>query len=101
MAKPTRATFRGDIEGLRAVAGGTVVLCHAGLAVFAGGYVGVDVFFVISGFLISGLLVGELERKRRISLSAFYGRRAKRQLPMAVIDLAFAAVVSAIIFGPL
>jgi len=101
MAKRTAAAYRGDIEGLRAVAVGTVVLCHAGLAVFAGGYVGVDVFFVISGFLISGLLVGELERSGRISLSAFYGRRAKRLLPMAAIVLAFVAVVSAILFTPL
>jgi peptidoglycan/LPS O-acetylase OafA/YrhL len=101
VAKRSRAAYRGDIEGLRAVAVVTVVLCHAGLAVFAGGYVGVDVFFVISGFLISGLLVGELERTGRISLSAFYGRRAKRLLPMAAILLAFVAVLSAILFSPL
>jgi len=96
-----RAAHRGDIEGLRAVAVGTVVLCHAGLAAFAGGYVGVDVFFVISGFLITGLLVGELERSGHISLSAFYGRRAKRLLPMAAIVLVFVAVMSAVLFSPL
>src|SRR4051795_6503097 len=70
--------FRPDIEGLRAVAIAAVLLCHAGIPFFAGGYVGVDVFFVISGFLITRLLLGELERTGTLSLRAFYARRAKR-----------------------
>ena len=53
--------FRPDIQGLRAVAVGLVLLYHAGLALFPGGYVGVDVFFVISGFLITGMLVRQAE----------------------------------------
>jgi hypothetical protein len=65
-----RLTYRRDVDGLRAVAIVLVVLFHAGVGVVPGGYVGVDVFFVISGFLITGLLVGEL-RHRRVSLSAF------------------------------
>ena len=56
--------FRPDIEGLRAIAIVAVLLCHAGVPFLAGGYVGVDVFFVISGFLITRLLVGELDRTR-------------------------------------
>ena len=54
--------FRPDIEGMRAIAIVAVLLCHAGIPFLAGGYVGVDVFFVISGFLITRLLVGELDR---------------------------------------
>ena len=59
---PDKSSFRPDIEGMRAVAIGAVLLCHAGLPFLAGGYVGVDVFFVISGFLITRLLLGELDR---------------------------------------
>src|ERR1700749_3835713 len=72
--------FRPDIEGLRAVAIVAVLLCHAGLAFVAGGYVGVDVFFVISGFLITRLLLGELDRDRTASLPRFYARRIRRLL---------------------
>ena len=60
------AGFRADIEGLRAVAILTVLAYHAGLPV-RGGFVGVDIFFVISGFLITGLLVAELDRNGSIS----------------------------------
>ncbi|MCI0689542.1 MAG: acyltransferase [Sporichthyaceae bacterium] len=86
--------FRGDVEGLRAVAVGLVLLYHAGLAFVPGGFVGVDVFFVISGFLITGLLVKELRRTGRISLVGFYARRAKRLLPAtAAVLIATAALV--------
>ncbi|MCZ9345616.1 acyltransferase, partial [Streptomyces sp. TRM76130] len=78
-----RPGFRPDIEGLRALAIGLVLLYHAGAARLAGGYVGVDVFFVISGFLITGLLVRELERTGRVSLTGFYARRMRRLLPSA------------------
>lgn len=80
-AKPT---FRPDIEGLRAVAVGLVVLGHAGFPYLDGGYVGVDVFFVISGFLITSLLLRELAGTGGISVVGFYARRATRLLPMAV-----------------
>ena len=76
--------FRPDIEGLRAVAVTLVVLSHLGLG-FPGGYVGVDVFFVISGFLISRQLLGELQRTSRISLKGFYARRVRRILPAATV----------------
>ncbi|GGN62931.1 acyltransferase [Actinoplanes lobatus] len=77
--------FRPDIEGLRAVAVTLVVLSHAGAGRFAGGYVGVDVFFVISGFLITTLLLAEQTRAGRISLRRFYARRALRLLPVATV----------------
>lgn len=77
--------FRGDIQGLRAVAVLLVALDHAAIGPFHGGFVGVDVFFVISGYLITSLLVGEVSRNGRISLVAFYSRRARRILPAATL----------------
>ncbi len=73
--------YRRDIDGLRAVAVTSVVAYHAGAPGFGGGFVGVDVFFVISGFLITGLLVKELRERGSIDLLAFYARRARRLLP--------------------
>ena len=63
--------FRPDVEGLRFVAVVTVVLFHAGVSWMSGGYVGVDVFFVISGFLITSLILREHEERNRISLTGF------------------------------
>ena len=68
-----------------------VVLDHARIGPFHGGFVGVDVFFVISGFLITGLLVNEAQRTHRISLLGFYARRAKRIIPAATVVLAATA----------
>ncbi|MDT0276832.1 acyltransferase family protein [Blastococcus goldschmidtiae] len=79
--------FRPDIQGLRAVAVGLVVADHV-LGWPAGGFIGVDVFFVISGFLITSLLVRERSRTGRISFRAFYARRARRLLPAALLTLA-------------
>jgi len=92
--------FRPDVEGLRAVAIGAVLLCHAGVPFLAGGYVGVDVFFVVSGFLITRLLVGELDRTGRVSLRRFYARRARRLLPLSAVLLAVVGVLSLLIFSP-
>jgi peptidoglycan/LPS O-acetylase OafA/YrhL len=80
-------SFRPDIEGLRAVAVSLVVLSHLGLGC-PGGYVGVDVFFVISGFLITRQLFGELSRTGRVSIRAFYARRVRRILPAATVVIA-------------
>ena len=88
-----RSGFRPDIEGLRAIAILTVVAYHAGLPL-RGGFVGVDIFFVISGFLITGLLVTELERKGSISWIRFVGRRIRRLLPAAVLVLVAISVAS-------
>jgi peptidoglycan/LPS O-acetylase OafA/YrhL len=85
-------SFRPDIEGLRAVAVMLVIAFHAGVPRITGGYVGVDVFYVISGFLITGLLVDELERTGTISLRGFYARRARRLLPLAALVLVAVAV---------
>lgn len=83
---------RTDIEGLRAVAVLSVLLFHAGVPGMEGGYVGVDVFFVLSGFLITSLMVDERDGTGRISLAGFYARRIRRILPMsslvAVVTLA-------------
>ena len=91
--------FRADVEGLRAVAVLAVVLYHAGI--FGGGFVGVDIFFVISGFLITGLLWREVQGSGRISFSAFYGRRARRLLPAAMVVLIATVLASAAILSPL
>jgi len=93
--------FRPDIEGLRAIAIVAVLLAHAGVPFLAGGYVGVDVFFVISGFLITGLLVRELEGTGTISLRGFYARRAKRLLPLSAVLLTAVGVLSMILLSPL
>ena len=84
--------FRPDIEGLRAIAVVLVVAFHAGVPAISGGYVGVDVFYVISGFLITGLLVEELRAPGRSRSHAFYARRALRLLPMAALVLVAVAV---------
>ncbi len=76
-----QARFRPDIEGLRAVAVLAVVLFHAEVPGVGGGYVGVDVFFVISGFLITGLLWREANTTGTVGLRRFYGARARRLLP--------------------
>jgi peptidoglycan/LPS O-acetylase OafA/YrhL len=83
IASPAR--HRPDIQGLRAVAVLLVVLSHAGVPGLAGGYVGVDVFFVISGFLITGLLLRERLVGGRLSLARFYARRAVRLLPASAL----------------
>lgn len=78
-------TKRADIEGLRAIAVGLVVLYHAGVTILPGGFVGVDVFFVISGFLITGVIVRELESSGSLNLRRFYARRLRRLLPAAIL----------------
>ncbi|MGI5183051.1 acyltransferase family protein [Dactylosporangium sp. CA-152071] len=82
---PAADRFRPDIEGLRAVAVLLVVANHAGLGLVHGGYVGVDVFFVISGFLITLHLFRELQQTGRIRFGAFYGRRIVRLLPASTV----------------
>nr|WP_257720773.1 acyltransferase [Mycobacterium sp. JS623] len=77
--------FRPDIEGMRAVAVGLVLLFHAYQRPFTGGFVGVDVFFVISGFLITSLLVREHTKTARVSIAQFYGRRVRRILPASTV----------------
>lgn len=80
---PSGHRFRPDIQGLRAVAVVAVILYHARIAPFTGGYVGVDVFFVISGFVITGYLLRRREHAHGISMPAFYANRARRIIPAA------------------
>ena len=93
--------FRPDIEGLRAVAVIAVVLYHADIPGVAGGYIGVDVFFVISGFLITGLLWREVSAANTIRLGRFYGARARRLLPAAATVGIATAVGAAVVLPPL
>ncbi len=94
MHPTSRLEFRGDIEGMRAVAVLLVVIGHASIGWFAGGYIGVDVFFVISGFLITSLLTQELTATGTISIRQFYTRRALRLLPASTVVL-LATVIAA------
>lgn len=91
--------FRLDIQGLRAVAVLLVVLYHAHVPGLTGGYVGVDVFFVISGFLITGHIVREIAEHGRLSLGAFYARRVRRLLPAALV-VVLTTLVVARVWGP-
>jgi len=95
----TKPDFRPDIQGLRAVAVLLVVANHAGIEQLAGGFVGVDVFFVISGFLITGLLIKEAQLGRGISLPNFYARRARRILPAATLVLLVTVGASMLLLG--
>ena len=92
--------LRRDIEGLRAVAVAAVVLYHAGTGL-SGGFVGVDVFFVVSGFLITSLLVDERAGTGRISLSRFYARRARRLLPASALVIVATVLASRALLEPL
>jgi peptidoglycan/LPS O-acetylase OafA/YrhL len=96
-----RGRFRPDIEGLRAIAVVAVVLYHAHVTQLSGGFAGVDVFFVVSGYLITGLLWRELREKRRISLSGFYSRRARRLLPASMLVVVVTALASRAWLPPL
>jgi peptidoglycan/LPS O-acetylase OafA/YrhL len=84
---------RRDIQGLRALAVVAVVLCHA-IGWPTGGFAGVDVFFVISGFLITGLLLREVDRTGRISLRGFAARRVRRILPASLVVLVAVAFLA-------
>ena len=96
-----QAGFRQDIEGLRAVAVLAVVLFHAEVPGVGGGYVGVDVFFVISGFLITGLLWREVSTAGTVRLRRFYGARARRLLPASAAVGVVTAIASAVLLPPL
>ncbi len=92
--------YRKEIDGLRAVAVVPVILFHAGFQLFSGGYIGVDIFFVISGFLITSILLDE-HQTQNFSLAAFYERRARRILPALVLVLACCLPFAYAILSPL
>jgi peptidoglycan/LPS O-acetylase OafA/YrhL len=91
--------YRRDIDGLRAIAVLSVVLYHAGVGVLKGGFVGVDIFFVISGFLISGIIFHELEAGT-FSIGRFYERRIRRIQPALMAMVVFTILLCAVIFVP-
>lgn len=93
------SSFRPDIQGLRALAVVLVILSHAGVTGFAGGYVGVDVFFVISGFVITGLLVRQPRLGVRHNLAYFYQRRIRRIVPAATLTLVVTVVAARVLLG--
>lgn len=88
--------YRADIDGLRALAIALVVIFHAKLGVVAGGFVGVDVFFVISGYLIASIIASDVA-KNEFSVAQFYARRARRILPALIVVL-FATTLAALYF---
>jgi peptidoglycan/LPS O-acetylase OafA/YrhL len=99
MASP-RPQFRPDLEGLRGVAILFVVLFHAGVSRLSGGFVGVDVFFVLSGYFITGLLVREFGESGGVNLTEFYGRRALRLMPPLIVVLLVTLVVVTWLYAP-
>ena len=90
-----------DIQGLRAIAVGGVLLYHGGIGMVRGGFAGVDIFFVISGFLISSQLLRSLDASGRISLADFYSRRARRILPASFAVLIATAIAGSVLLAPL
>ena len=92
--------FRLDIQGLRGIAVLLVVIYHTGLA-FPGGYIGVDMFFVISGFVITELLVREFAAHGRIDLTNFFIRRIRRLLPALFVVLTSTLFVVLFVFSPI
>jgi peptidoglycan/LPS O-acetylase OafA/YrhL len=100
-SRDAHGPFRPDIEGLRAVAVLLVLAYHARVPGLTGGYTGVDVFFVVSGFLITGLIVRELESTGTVALGAFYARRARRLLPAALLVILVTVLASAVLLPPL
>jgi peptidoglycan/LPS O-acetylase OafA/YrhL len=94
-------TFRPDIEGLRAIAVCLVVLYHAGLPFLSGGFIGVDIFFVLSGYLITGLLTKELDSSGTIDLPRFYARRVRRLLPALSLVVVVVCLLQIIVASPI
>jgi peptidoglycan/LPS O-acetylase OafA/YrhL len=92
--KPRQRGFRPDIQGMRALAVSMVVIYHLWPSLLPGGFAGVDVFFVISGFLITGHLLREYQKTGRVALVGFWGRRAKRLMPAAALVLSVTWVAS-------
>lgn len=91
--------YRKDVDGLRSVAVLPVILYHAGISAFSGGYVGVDIFFVISGYLITGLISAEMADDR-FSVANFYVRRIKRIFPALYFMMSVALILSLLLLLP-
>jgi peptidoglycan/LPS O-acetylase OafA/YrhL len=96
---PCRDGYRSDVDGLRAVAVLPVLAFHVARGQFPGGFVGVDIFYVISGYLITGLILRE-RRQGRFSYFGFYARRIRRIFPALVLILAFSCAAAWLLFPP-
>ncbi len=96
----TASTYRPHLDGLRALAVYLVLLFHAGSSAFPGGYIGVDVFFVLSGYLVTQLLLRDISAHHSIRFGRFYARRFRRLLPAAFVTLIVTAVVYTAIASP-
>ena len=98
-ASAPRSSRLAGLDGLRAIAVGAVMLYHLGSGIIPGGYLGVDVFFVISGFLITGLLIREKDSRGHIRLGGFWMRRARRLLPALVLVVGVSASAALVVGG--
>ncbi len=92
--------FRTDIEGLRGLSVLLVVLFHIEIDAFSGGFIGVDVFFVISGYLLTSLFFGEIKEKNQVNVSAFFSRRVRRLLPASVTTILATILLAWILLSP-
>jgi peptidoglycan/LPS O-acetylase OafA/YrhL len=107
MTPPTRVPrkpssgFRPDIEGMRGIAVLLVVMYHCGIPGFDGGFIGVDVFFALSGYLITGLILNEIARTGKVSFRNFYARRARRLLPAAGLVILSTLLLGLLVYSPL
>ena len=99
MADEGATTRRRDIQGLRAIAVLVVIANHAHLSGFSGGFIGVDVFFVISGFVITSSLMRDRSTTRRRALARFYAHRIARIVPAATLTLIATIVVARLVLG--
>ncbi len=91
--------YRSEIDGLRALAVTSVILFHAGVSIVSGGYVGVDIFFVISGFLITTIILGEIQ-SGTFSIVNFYERRVRRILPALFFVMFLCVPVAWVVLSP-
>jgi peptidoglycan/LPS O-acetylase OafA/YrhL len=92
-----KLSYRADLDGLRAIAVLAVVFMHVGFSIFSGGYIGVDIFFVISGFLITTIIAREI-KENEFTLLKFYERRIRRILPALTVMVVFALLASALLY---
>jgi peptidoglycan/LPS O-acetylase OafA/YrhL len=99
-ARGRPAAYLPYLDGVRALAVYLVVAFHTGLGLFTGGFIGVDVFFVLSGFLVTSILVRDLAGSGRVRWRRFYSQRVRRILPAAIVTLVVTSVVYAAIASP-
>ena len=97
---PSRLHYRPHLDGLRTVAVFLVVAFHAGLGLVAGGFIGVDIFFVLSGFLVTQILIRDIVAVGHVRRRQFYARRARRILPAAILTLIGTAIAYSIVASP-